>query len=86
MVLEGRLLMFFGGIRGSLCHSGKAEKSFLLKCECIFRTNFCVWVNLKRDKVRIIINKLLSFISLDTYEVSFEEKLNRVFSGTAVFP
>lgn len=55
----------------------EAEKSFLLKCEFTIGTNFCVWLNLERDTVSIIIIQLLSFMLLDTYEVSFEKHIFR---------
>lgn len=41
--------------------AAKAEKSFLLKCKFIISTNFCIWVNLERGKIRVII-QLPSFM------------------------
>lgn len=52
----------------------KAEKSFLLKCEFNLSTNFCIWANLERNKLEVIIIQLPTFMSLVTYELSFEKE------------
>lgn len=69
--------VFLREAEGTYVTVAEAEKSFLLKCEFIIGTNFCVWVNLERDTVSVIIIQLPSFMLLDTYEVSFEKHVFR---------
>lgn len=52
----------------------KVEKSFLLKSEFNISTNFCIWANLERNKLEVIIIQLPIFMSLVTYEISFEKE------------
>lgn len=63
------------GAEGASVSVAKAEKAFLLKSELIISTNFCMRVNLEKDKVRVIIIQHHSFMSLDIYDVSFEKHL-----------
>lgn len=78
--------VFWREEEGTSVTVAKAEKSFLLKCEFIISTNFCFWVNLERDKVRVIIIQLPSFMLLDAYEVSFEKHLIWRFQAWLNFP